>query len=434
MILTIIISSITCILLILSILFFPRIKIGKIALGTYWVIALAGALVILLTKEVSLNKVAEGLTSSDAINPLKILCLFISMTILSIFLDEVGFFKHMANIAIKKAGSNQIRLFIYLYLLTSLLTIFTSNDIIILTFTPFICYFSKNTKINPIPYLIGEFIAANTWSMMLVIGNPTNIYLAQSFNIGFLEYLKVMALPTISSGLTAFLILFLFFRKELKKPISIFDAEEIHENKFLLITGLIHLGLCTILLAISNYIGLEMWYITLGFALSLLTIISIYKLIHHEKDTEVEETIIRAPWTLIPFVLSMFVIVLALKESGAAEYLANAFGSEFLAFKYGLSSFITCNVINNIPMSLLFTEIIKSASSVNSVMIFSSIIGSNIGAFLTPIGALAGIMWMSILKKQEVKMSFLDFTKYGVIVGFPTILVALSILLLILAI
>ena len=429
MVLTIIISGITSITLISSILFFPRIKIGKIAIGSYWVISLIGALLMILTSRVSLSAVVNGLTSSNSINPLKILCLFISMTILSIFLDEVGFFKHMANIVCKKAGKNQIKLFLYLYILTSILTVFTSNDIIILTFTPFICYFAKNTKINPIPYLVGEFVAANTWSMMLVIGNPTNIYIAQSFNVSFLEYLKVMVLPTVGGGLMALVVLFLLFFKMLKKPIEDVSYEEIHENKFLLITGLIHLGLCTSLLAISNYIGLEMWYITLGFALSLLTIISIYKIIHHEKDTEVEETIIRAPWTLIPFVLSMFVIVLALKENGITEALLLLFGEKGYAMKYGIASFVCANIINNIPMSLFFTEILSGLENAPLSAIFATIIGSNIGAFLTPIGALAGIMWMSILKKQNIEMNFLTFTKYGVLIGIPTILVSLLILL-----
>ena len=337
----------------------------------------------------------------------------------------------MANVVCKKAGKNQIKLFLYLYILTSILTIFTSNDIIILTFTPFICYFAKNTKINPVPYLVGEFVAANTWSMMLVIGNPTNIYIAQSFNINFLSYLKVMVLPTITAGVVALVLLVIVFKKDLTSEIGDCTYEEVHENKFLLVTGLIHLGLCTILLAISNYIGLEMWYITLGFAVSLLLIISIYKIIHHEKDTEVEETIIRAPWTLIPFVLSMFVIVLALKENGVTETLGKILGSSCNEFNYGLSSFMCANVINNIPMSLFFTEILKSLGDIQASAVYATIIGSNIGAFLTPIGALAGIMWMSILKKQNVSMSFLNFTKYGLMIGVPAIMASLLILMLI---
>ena len=431
MILTILVAAITCITLIASILFFPRIRIKKFAFGTYWVVSLVGAVLMLLTSRVSFTTVITSLTAQDSINPLKILCLFISMTILSIFLDEVGFFKHMANIVCKKAGHNQIKLFLYLYILTSVLTVFTSNDIIILTFTPFICYFAKNTKINPIPYLVGEFVAANTWSMMLVIGNPTNIYIAQSFNIDFLSYLKVMIIPTLTSGIIASLVLLLLFHKMLREPIEECSYEEVHENKFLLITGLIHLGLCTIFLAISNYIGLEMWYISLGFAISLLLIISIYKIIHHEKDTEVEETIIRAPWTLIPFVLSMFVIVLALKQNGVTDALTKLLGNNLYELKYGLSSFVCANIINNIPMSLFFTEMMESTNTVQNSAIFATIIGSNIGAYLTPIGALAGIMWMSILKKQGVEMTFLKFTEYGFIIGIPTILAAILTLMLV---
>ena len=154
-------------------------------------------------------------------------------------------------------------------------------------------------------------------------------------------------------------------------------------------------------------------------------------MIHHEKDTEVEETIIRAPWTLIPFVLSMFVIVLALKENGVTTKLGELLGVNGYTINYGLSSFLCANIINNIPMSLFFTEILNSIGTTQVGAIYATIIGSNIGAFLTPIGALAGIMWMSILKKQNIEMSFIKFTKYGIIIGIPTILASLLVLMLV---
>ena len=162
MIPTIIISAITFILITLSILFFPVIKIGKIKLGTYWIIALLGAVILLIFSFAPIQEVGKELISNTSVNPLKIIVLFFSMTILSIYLDEVGLFKYLASVAAKKAKNNQYALFIILYFLTATLTIFTSNDIVILTFTPFICFFCKNSKINPIPYLIAEFAAANT--------------------------------------------------------------------------------------------------------------------------------------------------------------------------------------------------------------------------------------------------------------------------------
>ena len=70
------------------------------------------------------------------------------MTILSIYLDEFGFFRYLANIALLKARTSQRKLFVYLYVTVAVLTVFTSNDVIILSFTPFICYFAKNAKLR----------------------------------------------------------------------------------------------------------------------------------------------------------------------------------------------------------------------------------------------------------------------------------------------
>ena len=81
-----------------------------------------------------------------------------------------------------------------------------------------------------------------------------------------------------------------------------------------------------------------------------------------------------------------------------------------------------CNFINNIPISVLFSEVIESGVASE---VYASIIGTNIGAFLTPIGALAGIMWLSMLKQNNVKFNFLTFTKYGIILSIPTLLGAL---------
>lgn len=248
----------------------PSVKIGKININLYWIIALVGAILMLCCGCIKFSQIFESFTSASAINPLKLLVIFFCMTFISIFLDEIGFFKFLANWVLRHAKTNQTKLFVFLYLIVSFLSVFTSNDIVILTFTPFILYFSKHAKINPIPYLVAEFVSANTLSMMLIIGNPTNIYLASSYGVDFLSYLKMMFIPSLIAAATAFLILFLIFRKQLKNPIKA-EFEDIQiKSRFLLIVGVLHLALCILLLAISSYIKLEMWYISLGFAGSLL--------------------------------------------------------------------------------------------------------------------------------------------------------------------
>ena len=408
--------------IICSVLFFPTIKIKNIKISSYWPIALIGAILLLITGGVPFSEVINSFTQNTSMNPLKILILFICMTILSIFLDEVGFFKYIATKSTKLLNGNQFKLFIGIYLLVSTLTIFTSNDIIILTFTPFICYYAKESKINPIPYLFAEFVAANTWSMTLIIGNPTNIYLASSFNIDFIEYLKVMFLPTLVASIVSLGILILLFNKELKKQMDTTkSSEEIKLNKILLIIGLVHLISATILIAISSYINIEMWIVTLIFALSLFIITTIYLLISNNNFDIIKRTLSRAPYTLIPFVLSMFVIVLTVNNLGITAKISDFLNSLNPVFSYGIGGTIFANLINNIPMSVLFSNM----SFTSSASIYASIIASNIAAYITPIGALAGIMWMSLLKTYDVKFSFKRFVKYGIIIGIPTLLFAL---------
>lgn len=427
MVATIIIAAITCIIMILSVLFFPKIKLGKTAVSTYWLVTLVGAIVLLACGNADITTVKEALIADTAINPLKILILFISMTVLSVFLDELGFFGYLALVVLKKARGGQKKLFLILYLTVSLLTVFTSNDVIILSFTPFICYFCKNAKIDPMPYLAAEFVAANTWSMCLIIGNPTNIYLATAYGIDFLSYLKISVLPTVFSGIAAFAALYLMFAKKLKKPVESSDNSVPIKDKPLLIVGLVCLSVCTVMLAISSYINVEMWIIALAAMVVLLVSAVIISLIRRRPLNAVKGCLRRAPYPLIPFILSMFVIIVALNQSGVTFALAKLLGSDFVILKYGTASALTANLINNIPMSVFFSSIIGSLDSAIALpAMFATVIGSNIGAFITPIGALAGIMWSSILNLNGIKFGYLDFLKIGFFIAIPTLFAALG--------
>ena len=432
MIATIIISGITFLGITLSILFFPHIKIKRITIDTYWLIAILGAIILVATTLCPIKEIGASWTSSTAVNPLKILILFFSMTVLSIYLDELGLFRFLASVAVNKAKGHQNVLLFILYFLVAILTIFTSNDIVILTFTPFICFFCKHAKIKALPYLIAEFAAANTWSMMFIIGNPTNIYLATSAGINFIGYLKVMLVPTIVAGLTELLIIFLIFRKSLKEPLSEEEKEVVHiDSKLDLIIGAAHLLVCLVFLIISPYIGIEMWLVAAICAVSLLVISLIIRLITKKNWIYLGDCFKRLPYQLIPFILSMSIIVIAINYQGIATKIGEFLNQGLVILNYGFSSYLLSNVINNIPMSILFSNIPVALSDGEYLRaIFASIIGSNIGAFLTPIGALAGIMFSNLLSKYEMKFTFLDFIKYGSIISVPVLAVSLLMLFL----
>lgn len=433
MIFTVSVAAITVAAMIISVLFFPKIKIGKKFIDSYWIITLIGAVILVIFKG-DVNKIISALTADTSVNPIKILVIFISMTILSIFLDELGVFRFLAEASLKKAGKSQIKLFITLYLTVSVLTVFTSNDVIILSFTPFICYFARNAKIDPIPYLAAEFVAANTWSMALIIGNPTNIYLCSAFGVDFITYLKTMALPTIAAGGISLALLILVFGKKLKTPI---ENQEIETHTTLsdkpsLILGVATLSICTIFLAISSYLKIEMWIVCLSAVAVLFVGVTVISLLRKKVSVPAINSVKRAPWQIIPFVLSMFVMIIILADSGVTEAVSKVLGEEHVVLKYGVLSFLSSNVINNIPMSVLFCEILKglSVASLNGG-VFATVIGSNLGAAFTPIGALAGIMFGSILSLHGIKFGYKDFLKIGVTVTLPSLVCSLVALMLV---
>src|SRR5574344_1745324 len=120
----IIISLLGIIGMLICLLFFPTIKIKGISFQTFWLPPLISSLILLISSLVPFDYFSSFLVSSKSINPLEILGLFLSMSFISLVLDEAGFFSYLASKVIKKAGKSQIKVFIFIYLLTSLLTIF----------------------------------------------------------------------------------------------------------------------------------------------------------------------------------------------------------------------------------------------------------------------------------------------------------------------
>jgi len=425
--------------------FYLRLGMRNIRIDTYLFGALLAPILIVLFGIMNVSQVLTGLGGVGSLNPFGILVLFLSMVFMSIFLDITGFFEYCARVALKYAKGNGRRLYFSLYLTVSFLTIFTSNDIIILTFTPFIYYFSKNAGIDPKPYLIAEFFAANTWSMMLYIGNPTNIVLAAAFHLRFDVYTKWMMLPALGAGVLNMMFLYFIFRKKINQPLK--KIETINPRTAITdptstLLGLIILTGCIVSLAIAPYLGVEMWIISLGFGLALLLLLLLRDVLVALKKEPIEKhhftvetTLKKMPLSIIPFVLSLFITIEALRIYGVTKDIGVFFNSlceastTMTTFVYGVSSALTANILNNIPMTVAYVPIIQTTSQINQLpAVLATTIGSNLGANLTPIGALAGIMWMSILRDKEITLTFKEFFTYGCLVTPLTLISCLGIL------
>lgn len=409
----VIIFLITLVLMMLSLVFIPKIYIFKTYINTHWIVVLLGALCMILFNQVSLVGMIDLMFSNQVMNPVKLITLFIFLTIISLFLDEIGFFRWLAYKFINNSSGKQWKIFILIYVLTSVLTIFTSNDIIILTLTPLIIYFSKNVKINPLPYLFGVLTAANTWSIMLLIGNPTNIYIATALNVDFMTYFSVMWLPGLVAGISGFLVMSYIFRKQLSQKIGVVEGLVELKEPLLVFIGIIHLLVSIILMAISNYIQLEMWVITVIIGISITVIGTIYLLIKKLSLNPIFMTYKKAPWSFIPMILGMFVLIVGITNQGITNHIGDFLNMFHPVYGYGLSAHLISNITNNQPMSMLFAQILSSQtpSQVLYQKMYASIIGSNTGVLLTPFGALAGLMWFEMLKKFKVEINYAKYFK-----------------------
>lgn len=425
-----------------------RARRRQVRVETYFLGALLGPVLILAGGLLTGQQVLDGLNGDSGLQPLGILTLFISMVFMSIFLDITGLFEACARLALRYARADGTRLFFALYVVVSVLTVFTTNDIVILTLTPFVYYFARHAGVNPKPYLVAEFFAANTWSMALYIGNPTNILLASKFGFTFVGYTRWMLLPTLAAGAVNALLLYLVFRREIRRPIRPVDLKpsEAITDRAGAVLGLLALGGCVVALAIAPYLGWEMWRVSLAFAVALLGILVVRDsyaraLQRGVNGSTVVAAMRRVPWPIVPFVLSLFVTVYALRVYGVTGKLGEVLfalsgGSvPLLGVLYGATSALAANVLNNIPMTLAFASAGGGLSGMPLLAAaLGTAIGSNLGANLTPIGALAGIMWMTILSGKEARITFPKFVRYGLLVTPAGLLASLGVLALQLAV
>ncbi|MEM3420778.1 MAG: ArsB/NhaD family transporter [Candidatus Hadarchaeum sp.] len=399
----------------------------------YGLAPLLGVLVLLVVGSINLDTISRGIFGSDMVTPYAIIILIITLSYICVSLDYTGLFEYVSLHFARASKGYGRRLFIYFFLLSSLLTLVTDNDIVILTMTPIIFYYSQRARVNPVPYLIAQFFAANILSMTLYIGNPANIIAADSVGVTFLEFSKWMLIPSVVAMITCLAFLVLVFWKNLpvKTEMPDVDPKLAIKNKWGAIFGTVLFITTIVLMSIpTSILRMPLWVLTsISAGIMVLFDILYYHFVGpnmagHRSSISIIGS--RMPWKTIPFVLGLFIIVEDLVSKGWTDFLASQFtpftGNLFasvVGFMF-LTSF-AASFMNNHPMTIFFVRIFQSSSFNGSALArmgstLALIAGANFGANLTLVGALAGIMWVSILSEKGIQISFSQFSKYGVLV------------------
>ncbi|EJD41237.1 hypothetical protein AURDEDRAFT_138691 [Auricularia subglabra TFB-10046 SS5] len=418
---------------------------------------LAAVLILWAAQCIDSSVIVDGIVGTDGIKPYNILILFFSLAYMAVSLDLSGVLQAAAFWVSNKGGSNGWKLFLYFYLMLTAFSVVVGNDPVILSGTAFLVYYTKVAEVSHISWLFSEFAAANTASMVLFVGNPTNVVICEGFAIRNIAFTAYTIMPFIACSIVCYFALAVQFRHEQYIPKRLPERGILNPRSVLIDpvgawVGSLLLGACLALIMGVSFINVDVWEISLPFAVAkfVFDISWDYWCFVHDgrpgvvsgkHGTQPERlhdylmprfptfmtALPRLPFALVPFAFCQFILVEALAFRGwidvFARWLVRASGGHAYptVWLVGVLGVVLCNLSGtNIGATILLTKVLRAAELGRSATLAGAIalaVASNIGAVsFTFSASLAGLLWRAILKQKNITMSQWTFAKWN---SFP---------------
>jgi arsenical pump membrane protein len=367
---------------------------------------------------------------------------FIALIVISLVLDEAGFFNWAALHVVRWGRSNGARLFFLVLLLDALVAALFANDGAALILTPVIVAVLRVAGFRPAAMFALVFatgFVADTTSLPLVTSNLTNIITANYFGITYDRYAAVMLVVDIAALAASLGAMWLWFRRDIPVAYShdaaAAPAEAVVDRTVFRWSFPVLAMLLAAYFVTARY-GVPISALTGAAALILLAIAA------RPRGGRIAVTrVLRdAPWHIVVFSLGMYVVVYGLKNAGMIDYLAAAYrwlggqGSMLAAVGTGFASGILSALANNLPAVLIgalaLNPVHPADPTVRETMVYAHLIGCNLGPKLTPIGSLATLLWLHVLARKGVVISWGRYLRIGLLVTPPVLAVTLVALVL----
>ena len=354
---------------------------------------------------------------------------FVGIILLSMVLDEIGFFEWCAIKMARLSKGNGNLMFVYSLLLGSFVSALFANDGAALILTPILLAKMKVLKLNTktiVAFLLAGGFISDSASLPFIFSNLTNIVTADFFHIGFVQYLKNMIIPFVVSVIASISFLWLILRKDIPKKIDISLLSS--PDKVLKSKKLFYFSWFFLALLLSGYIIGDIYKVPVSF-FALGGGIIFLLIAGYTKNAKVWLTIKTAPWQIVWFSIGLYIVVYGLKNAGLTDYLAMILhdlarrGDTIAVVGTGFISAALSAVMNNLPTVMIMDIALKDIP--NHTLAFANIIGCNLGPKMTPFGSLATLLWLHVLNKKGVKIGFWQYSKFGLLVTPPVLLIVL---------
>ncbi|EMK5833032.1 arsenic transporter [Citrobacter sedlakii] len=360
---------------------------------------------------------------------------FIAVIIISLLLDESGFFE-WAALHVARWGKGRGRLlFTWIVLLGASVAALFANDGAALILTPIVIAmllalgFSKGATLA---FVMAAGFIADTASLPLIVSNLVNIVSADFFSLGFTQYASVMIPVDLAAIASTLVMLHLFFRRDIPATYEISrlnaPASAIKDP------ATFRAGWVVLLSLLVGFFVLE----PLGIPVSAIAAVGAAVLFAVAKRGRVINTgnVLRgAPWQIVIFSLGMYLVVYGLRNAGLTLYLSGVLNlladKGILAATFGtgfLTAFLS-SVMNNMPTVLIGALSIDGSAAngiVKEAMIYANAIGCDLGPKITPIGSLATLLWLHVLAQKNMTITWGYYFRTGIVMTLPVLFVTLA--------
>lgn len=421
------IAAIIFILTMILVIWQPR------GLGVGWS-AMAGAGIALLTGAIHLSDIPivwHIIWNATAT--------FIAIIIISLLLDEAGFFEWSALHVARWGKARGHRLFVLVVLLGAAVSALFANDGAALILTPIVMAMLMALgfgQATTLAFVMAAGFIADTASLPLIVSNLVNIVSADYFDISFARYAQIMVPVNVVSVAATLLVLMIYFRRDIPQT---FDESALKEpasairDRRTFIAGWLVLAMLLAGFFLLEDTGVPVSIIASAGALILWLVAGSGHVIRTRKVLK------NAPWSIVFFSLGMYLVVYGLRNAGLTDYITSVLnelaqqGVWAATVGTGVITALLSSVMNNLPTVLigaLSIEATHSTGIIRDAMIYANVIGSDLGPKITPVGSLATLLWLHVLARKGVRISWGYYFKVGVVLTLPVLLITLAALVL----